>query len=121
MPVSIVNGQLIIGANEPPVLNPIGDKVTNKGEQITFTVSATDIDGDSLIYSASNLPKGALFDPLSQTFTWTPRGNQLGTYTGIEFKVSDGNLSDSEYIDITVNIIEKELRNNGKRKNPNKN
>ncbi len=116
VPISLFNSQIAIGFNQSPILNPIGDKIAIKGESISFTISATDIDGDSLIYSASNLPRGAFFDPSTQTFTWTPRNNQRGTYSGIQFSVSDGNLSDSEYIEITVN--NKETTNNGKRKKP---
>ena len=120
VPVSVLDSQLIIGVNQPPVLNPIGNKSVNKGELLTFTISATDADGDNLIYSASNLPKGAYFDPLSQTFTWTPRGNQLGAYGGIQFVVSDGNLSDSESINITVDNVERTYIGKGKRGGPKK-
>ena len=81
----------------------IGDKPVNEGELLEFTISATDPDGDSLTYSASNLPSGASFDPSTQTFSWTPA--QAGTYAGIHFEVSDGELTDSEDMTITVSTV----------------
>ncbi len=89
--------------NNPPVLNPIGNKSINTEELLQFTISATDFDGDSLTYSASNLPSGATFTPSTRTFSWTPSSNQAGTYSNVRFEVSDGELTDSENITITVN------------------
>jgi uncharacterized delta-60 repeat protein len=51
--------------NDPPVLGSIGDKSVAEGQLLSFTVSATDPDGDSLSYSAGNLPSGASFDSYS--------------------------------------------------------
>jgi hypothetical protein len=56
-----------------------------------------------LVYSASNLPTGATFDPLTRTFFWTPTFEQAGTYPDVYFKISDGELTDWENITIRVN------------------
>jgi hypothetical protein len=88
--------------NTPPVLNPIGNKSIQEEDALTFTVSATDPDGDTLTYSASGLPSGAGFNPSTRTFTWTPALDTAGTYN-IIFTVSDGRGgTDSETITITV-------------------
>jgi hypothetical protein len=55
-----------------------------------------------LTYSASNLPAGASFNTTTQTFSWTPRYDQAGIYPNVYFGVSDGTLTDSEDITITV-------------------
>ncbi len=89
--------------NNPPVLGPIGNKEVNEGEILEFTIKATDPDGDFLSYSASHLPRGASFDPATHTFSWRPDYTQAGTYPEIHFAVSDGKLTDSETITITVN------------------
>ena len=68
---------------------------------MTFTVAATDADGDSLTYSASNMPTGAAFNTGTQTFAWTPATSQVGTFTPT-FTVSDGSLSASTTATITV-------------------
>jgi hypothetical protein len=77
------------------------DKLATPGKTLTFMISASDLDNDSLEYSASGLPEGATFDPETQVFSWTPRYNQAGTYM-VNFQVSDGKLTDSKAITITV-------------------
>ena len=85
----------------PPVLEPIGTRTTDEGQSLIFTISATDPDGDSLVYSASNLPTGADFDPQTQQFSWTPSSDQAGTYY-VTFTVSDGQYQDYELVTIMV-------------------
>ena len=91
--------------DDPPVLTAIGDRTVDEGEQLQFTISATDPDSDPLNYSASNLPPGATFDPATQTFTWTPGFGQSGSFPNVHFEVSDGILSDAENIAITVGNV----------------
>jgi hypothetical protein len=100
VPVDLVNGS--VSVNRPPVLDAIGDRSVDEGETLTFTVSASDPDGGSLTYSADNLPAGASFEPATRVFSWTPGHAQAGAYHNVLFTVSDGSLSDSEAITITV-------------------
>ncbi|HLD56786.1 MAG TPA: putative Ig domain-containing protein [archaeon] len=86
--------------NKSPILDTIGNKIVNEGNTLTFTINASDPDNDVLTYSASNLPSGAIFNAVTQTFSWTPT-QAKGSYK-VAFTVSDGNLSDSETITITV-------------------
>lgn len=108
---SNVNNKTYIFLNHPnqaPALDPIGNKTVNEGEALTFTVHATDPDGDALTYSASNLPVGATFSTTTGIFSWTPSYNQSGNYTDIEFSVMDNGMPmqlDSELITITVGNI----------------
>ena len=89
-----------VGLNRAPALSPIGSKVTYVGQTLNFTVDATDPNGDSLTYSASNLPAGASFNAATRTFTWTPAA--AGTQSSVCFRVSDGVLSDFENIMVTA-------------------
>ncbi|MBM4028228.1 MAG: hypothetical protein FJ280_22970, partial [Planctomycetes bacterium] len=93
---------VLSGGNHPPVLAPIGNKSVNENVLLSFTISATDIDGQDIIYSASGLPSGAAFDPATRTFTWTPTFDQAGTYNNVTFSVNDGHVTVSETITITV-------------------
>ena len=58
--------------NRAPELGAIGDQTVSEGSSLSFTVSATDADGDTLTYSASGLPAGASFNPATRAFSWTP-------------------------------------------------
>ncbi len=72
----------------------------NESELLTITLNATDIDGDSISYS-TNATFGTLVE---NVFTWTPGTGEIGVY-GVEFTASDGQLSDTENVTITVNDI----------------
>lgn len=101
VPQVIYNGSITI--NGPPVLLGIGDKKIVEGQALTFTLSATDNESDTLTYSASNLPAGATFNPTTKTFSWMPDFTRSGIYQNVHFEVSDGTLKDFENITITVN------------------
>lgn len=85
--------------NRAPVLAPIGNKSVTENENLSFTIGASDADGDTITYSAQNLPDGAVFS--GNTFTWTPTQGQSGSYQ-VTFIASDGQNTDSETITITV-------------------
>lgn len=88
--------------NQPPVLNAIGNKAVNEGGLLEFTISASDPENQTLTYSVSGLPQGAYFSANKRIFSWLPNYNQQGSYV-LHFEVSDGALTDSEDITITVN------------------
>jgi hypothetical protein len=79
------------------------DKPFGEREPIILTLFANDLDDDQLIYSVSNMPAGASFDPDTLTFSWTPLYNQAGSHV-LRFEVSDG--LDSDYEDVTINVIQ---------------
>ena len=88
---------------QSPVLTSIGGKSVAAGQLLSFTVSAADLDpADTLVFSATNLPPGATFDPGTRTFAWTPGAAQVGNYPNVHFSVTDGFSSDAEDIGIAV-------------------
>jgi len=88
--------------NDDPVLNSIGNKTGNEGQLLDFTVIATDPDpGDTLNFSANNLPLGATFDPITATFSWIPEYDQAGNYDNVEFSVVD----DGEPMGVNAELI----------------
>ena len=78
----------------------------DEGSLLTFTASATDAEGGPLIFSLGpGAPVGASITT-NGVFSWTPTEEQgPGTYT-VTIMVSDGYLSDSSTITITVNEIQ---------------
>lgn len=92
---------IVDNANMPPKFNSIGAKEVTIGSTLEFTVSAFDGDANPLVYSASGMPSGAIFDVSSGVFKWTPDASQKGTYS-VSFKVSDGQLNDYQTIAVTA-------------------
>ncbi|MFW5639690.1 MAG: putative Ig domain-containing protein, partial [Thermodesulfobacteriota bacterium] len=101
-----------------PQLNPIGDKIVNLAlfdgpGSLSFTVTASDLNGDPLTFNTSGLPiegveSDGSFNPNTQQFNWptiifsSESGSDLGNYP-VGFTVTDStNLSDSENILIRV-------------------
>src|SRR5205085_11210521 len=77
-PISETITIAIGNTNRAPVLAPIGSKSGSEGSLLTFTISATDVDGDALTYSASGLPAGATFTAATATISCAPGFDQAG-------------------------------------------
>ena len=96
--ISVENG--IATSNQPPVLNPIGNKDVFENSHLSFTVTASDsVDGDSITFSATNMPTGATFTT-NGVFTWS-NAVPAGVYR-VTFTATDKDGSDSETNTITV-------------------
>ncbi len=68
-------------ANNYPVISAPSDTTIREDQVLSFTVSATDADGDAVQLGAKQLPRGAVFDSLStHQFTWKPDFQQAGAY-----------------------------------------
>ncbi len=100
--------------NRPPHLAPIGDKVAVVGQELQFTIHATDADQNPLTFSALGLPAAATLTPSSTygdaVVTWTPISSDLGQTT-VLFQVADnanGNpadvLTDKQSINLVVRL-----------------
>lgn len=88
--------------NRAPVLASIPAQSVQEGEALSFAVTATDEDGDTVTITASGLPAGATFT--NNTFSWTPDFDDGGQVT-ISFAVSDGQLDSSASVTITVENV----------------
>jgi YD repeat-containing protein len=81
----------VAGVNRAPTLAPVSTTVNGReGKPLEISLTATDADGDALVYWADNLPPGAVFDPASNALTWTPGFDAAGTYQDVRLFVSDG-------------------------------
>ncbi|MEL6108114.1 MAG: putative Ig domain-containing protein, partial [Planctomycetota bacterium] len=95
--------------NTRPDLEPIGAQTVQEGDELVFTVSASDADGDTVSFAAElvsggvlgSLPSGAEFDPSSGVFAWTPSQTQAGVYQ-IRVTATDGAGARSEDVLVTV-------------------
>ncbi len=85
--------------NHAPVLNAIGPRSVSEGQTLSLPLSAFDADNDSLVFNATSLPEGAVFQ--GEVFRWTPQKDQEGSHR-VTFSVSDGQMYASENVTITV-------------------
>jgi len=84
----------------PPVLDTGGNRTVKAGEALNFTVTASDANGTPPVLSASGVPKGATFDPVTGAFAW-PSARPAGTYS-VTFTATDGVNTVDEPVVITV-------------------
>ncbi len=93
--------------NNEPVLSTVGSQTIDVNESRIINISSVDIDGDTLEYTISNAPSFATFidnsDGTAQ-LTLSPIIGDEGV-VNITITVSDGELNDSEVINIQVNSI----------------
>ncbi|MFO8016485.1 MAG: putative Ig domain-containing protein [Candidatus Woesearchaeota archaeon] len=91
--------------NHAPVFEDFGPYTVNESEELSFTVNATDPDGDAdrddLDVSAGNLPIGAVF--MDNTFNWTPDYDQAGNYT-VTFRATDG--QEETYKNTSIQVLD---------------
>ncbi|MEO6739180.1 MAG: putative Ig domain-containing protein [Chthoniobacteraceae bacterium] len=88
-------------ANASPVLVPVPSQNAAQNQPLTFTLSATDPDGDTITYLGSGLPRGAVLDPQTGVFRWTPDFAQSGNFT-FSLSATDGNRTSSATVSIGV-------------------
>jgi len=99
---------VLSGADRAPIVAAPATALFGEGMAGSFTVSASDPDGDAIIsLTAAPLPPGATFSTnathTSGTFNWTPTFSQAGTYN-VTFTASNS-LSGTAITAITVQDV----------------
>ena len=90
--------------NAPPEIQAIAPQNVDEGQHLEFVVSSSDVDSDPLSLLAENLPLNSTFDDSGNghgLFSFDPDFTQSGAYP-VRFIASDGTLSDTLIVDITV-------------------
>jgi len=103
-----------ISNNSAPTTGDLSISAT-EGSSVDGQMPANDVDGDSLIYSATNPSSGTLsYDENTGQFTYTPNSGFIGTDT-FTFTVSDGSVDSNEStVTITVNADSTDNTNQNK-------
>ena len=89
--------------NRAPVLAAIDAKAVLEGETLSFEVTGSDEDGDTLTYTATGLPSGATFE--DATFTWVPGFDVGDAIQQVTFTVTDGSEQAALAVEITVSDV----------------
>lgn len=105
-----------ITGNTPPVIDPVDDINIYIGESIEFQINALDPDGDPLLYSAENLPEGAVFNPVTGIFKLSEEYTKNKMRQNVIFSVTDGDFSVKKeiYIRVTPKPLLGDVNTDGK-------
>jgi hypothetical protein len=76
--------------NRPPVISGVPMTSVEAGTPYTFVPTASDPDGNTLIFSITNRPSWAAFDTNTGRLSGTPPSGTTGAFTNIRISVSDG-------------------------------
>lgn len=82
-------------SNRAPVISGTPARSVNAGSAYSFRPTASDPDGNSLTYSIANRPSWATFNTSTGQLSGTPSASQVGTYSNITIRVSDGRATTS--------------------------
>ena len=91
--------------NVAPLLAGIGNQTVDELTLLSFTATATDADlpANTLTFSLTDAPAGAVIDPVTGVFTWTPNATQdPGDYLVTVRVTDDEPLFGEETITVTV-------------------
>jgi len=81
--------------NQPPVISGTPATSVTAGSAYSFTPSASDPDGDTLTFSASNLPTWLSINSQTGALSGTPADTDVGVVNNVQISVSDGTESAS--------------------------
>ncbi len=92
---------------QSPVIAPVDDKTVNEGSALTVAAAAIDPNaGETLTFGLDAAPAGAMIDPATGVFTWTPADGPASAEVTV--RVTDSGtppLSDVASFTITVNNL----------------
>jgi hypothetical protein len=80
----------VTNTNNPPVIGGTPASAVTVGNTYSFVPTATDADGEPLLFSGVNIPAWATLNPSTGQLLGTPAQANVGTYANIAIRVSDG-------------------------------
>ena len=81
--------------NRPPVISGSPATAVTSGQSYSFTPTASDPDGNALTFSVVNRPSWATLNSSTGVLSGTPAAANVGTYSNISIRVSDGQATTS--------------------------
>ena len=104
---SRANGLLTVTVNLPPTIVGIGPQTVEAGKVLVVKPRASDPNDTEIVYTATELPVGAVFDP-ETGFRWSPSENQVGVHEVTFFVTDPHGAQSSEAVIIKVTEALKE-------------
>lgn len=88
-------------ANIAPVITSTPDTTIIEDNPYTYTITATDEDGDALTYSVIELPSFLAYNSSTQTLSGTPNNSNVGSFP-VQVQVNDGVDTATQQFTLTV-------------------
>ncbi len=88
--------------NDNPTTNSIADQNINEDNNLSLTLSASDIDGDNLTYNITSNPTNGTIQLSGNLLQYNPNPNYYGT-DHFSFRSNDG-IADSNIVDVNITI-----------------
>ncbi len=87
----------------PPVFDPVPDQKAIVGQEVRFTIHASDPDGEAVTLALdAGKPGGATFDAGAGEFRWTPGPQDAGRTVTLRFSATDGEWT--AYLTVKVHV-----------------
>ena len=99
----------IFPVNDSPDLAEIDARAVARGQEVTFTAAATDVDQDTITFTLDpDLENfGATIDPVSGVFRWTPAATQaLGPTVFRILATDDGDPARADSQTVVINVTD---------------
>ncbi len=94
VPVSLPAFSITVtNENDAPIITGTPDATVAEDAPYSFTPTGADIDGDTLVYSITNKPDWATFDPVTGVLSGTPTNANVGIAENIVISVTDNNIA----------------------------
>ena len=91
--ISVASTVTVTAVNDGPAISGTPITSVNQDAAYTFTPAASDLDGDTLVFSILNKPIWASFNTATGALAGTPVNADVGVTNGIVISVSDGTTS----------------------------
>ncbi|WP_346658742.1 Ig-like domain-containing protein [Bradyrhizobium sp. 143] len=92
---------IVTPVDQAPTLVPVSDRIVREGDPVRIQLRASDPENSDLTFSSPQLPTGAVLDPNTGVFEWTPEYTAVGSYH-VTFMVSDSNNVTQSVANFTV-------------------
>lgn len=87
--------------NEPPVITSTPPTTANEDVDFSYTITATDNDGDNITFSAPVLPSWLTFNAVTHSISGKPLNQHVGNHS-IQLRASDGKDVTNQNFQLTV-------------------
>ena len=91
-------------ANAAPVFNTLPTQYVLPGGNLQFTATATDAEGDEVVFNGTGLPSGATFNSVTGAFSW-PKAQPAGDYVFVIQPTDGAALGASVSVKISVTAV----------------